>query len=305
MKITGTFLDEISYDIPHQNWGRAEWDRDFAAMKAIGIDTVILIRCGVGRFLAYPSKLLMKKFNCYRPPLDLVELFLDLSDRYGMDFYFGLYDSTIYWRRGDCRQELDVSCAVAEEVWAQYGHHPSFKGWYMNCEIYRQQLGMAELYRDEALHVKKLSGEHQVKTLVSPCIAGTKNSGDDGGPMSIAEHERCWNEIMATMSGAVDVVAFQDGNCQYDELPDYLALNKSLTDRHGLTSWTNCESFDRDMPIHYLPIKWDKLLLKLEAARQAKMEKAITFEFSHFMSPNSMYASAHGLYQRYREYFHC
>ena len=47
MKITGTFLDEISYDIPHQNWGEKEWDADFRSMAAIGIDTVILIRCGL------------------------------------------------------------------------------------------------------------------------------------------------------------------------------------------------------------------------------------------------------------------
>ena len=46
LKITGTFLDEISHDIPHQNWGEKEWDADFAKMKAIGIDTVIMIRCG-------------------------------------------------------------------------------------------------------------------------------------------------------------------------------------------------------------------------------------------------------------------
>ena len=26
MKITGTFLDEISHDIPHQNWGEREWE---------------------------------------------------------------------------------------------------------------------------------------------------------------------------------------------------------------------------------------------------------------------------------------
>ena len=35
MRITGTFLDEISHDIPHQNWGQADWDLDFAAMQAI------------------------------------------------------------------------------------------------------------------------------------------------------------------------------------------------------------------------------------------------------------------------------
>ena len=42
MKITGTFLDEISHDIPHQNWGEKEWERDFRSMKTAGIDTVIL-----------------------------------------------------------------------------------------------------------------------------------------------------------------------------------------------------------------------------------------------------------------------
>ena len=39
LKITGTFLDEISHDIPHQNWGEKEWDLDFQHMKRIGIDT--------------------------------------------------------------------------------------------------------------------------------------------------------------------------------------------------------------------------------------------------------------------------
>lgn len=46
------------------------------------------------------------------------------------------------------------------------------------------------------------------------------------------------------------------------------------------------ESFDGDICQKcFLPIKWEKLLLKLEAARKAGMENAITFEvFSLFMS---------------------
>ena len=55
MRIKGTFLDEISHDIPHQNWGEAEWDRDFGYMREAGIDTVILIRCGYRKFITYPS----------------------------------------------------------------------------------------------------------------------------------------------------------------------------------------------------------------------------------------------------------
>ena len=61
MKITGTFLDEISHDIPHQNWGEKEWEKDFQSMKLAGIDTVILIRCGHKRFITYPSEVLIKK----------------------------------------------------------------------------------------------------------------------------------------------------------------------------------------------------------------------------------------------------
>ena len=46
MKITGTFLDEISHDIPSANWTTENWRRDFDTMKTIGIDTVIIIRAG-------------------------------------------------------------------------------------------------------------------------------------------------------------------------------------------------------------------------------------------------------------------
>jgi hypothetical protein len=67
--------------------------------------------------------------------------------------------------------------------------------------------------------------------------------------------------------------------------------------------WTNCETFDREMPIKFLPLKWEKMLLKLQAAKKAGAHKAITFEFSHFMSPNSCYPQAHGLYKRYCEHF--
>ena len=60
MKIKATFLDEISYDIPHQNWGVEEWDKDFQAMKAVGIDMVVLIRCGLRRQMTFPSEVLKR-----------------------------------------------------------------------------------------------------------------------------------------------------------------------------------------------------------------------------------------------------
>jgi hypothetical protein len=306
MKITGTFLDEISHDIPHQNWGPLEWEADFRAMRAIGINTVILIRSGHRRWLTYPSRVLSEREGCYLPPLDLVDLFLTLAERYEMDFYFGTYDSGNYWARGDFQKEVDLNRSVVDEVWARYGGRKAFRGWYLTQEVSRRTRGIIELYATMGRHCKELSGGLPV--LISPWIDGVKAVGAGGEiqraeSITLVEHEAEWGEVFAGIRGAVDIVAFQDGHVEFNELSGFLAVNKALGDKYGVSCWTNCESFDRDMPIRFPPIKWEKLLLKLEAAKKVGMGKAITFEFSHFMSPNSCYQQAGNLYRRYCEYF--
>jgi hypothetical protein len=307
MRLTGTFLDEISHDIPHQNWGPQEWERDFLAMRSIGIDTVILIRSGHKRWLTYPSKVLIEREDCYKPPLDLVDLFLKLAEQHGMDFLFGTYDSGRYGSAGDFQKEVDLNLAVVDEVWARYGKRAAFKGWYLTQEVSRRTKGIIDLYATMGRHCKEISGGLPV--LISPWIDGPKAVSsydgliDKGEGISLAAHEAEWGEVMAGIRGAVDIVAFQDGHVDFHALPDFLAVNKALAEKHGLHSWSNVETFDRDMPIKFPPIKWEKLLLKLEAAEKAGAEKAITFEFSHFLSPNSCYPQAHHLFRRYCEHF--
>lgn len=306
MKITGTFIDEISHDIPHQNWGEKEWDQDFAHMKSIGIDTVIMIRSGYRKFITYPSDYLMKHYSCYRPSTDLVDLFLRLADKYSMKFYFGLYDSGIYWDTGNLQHEIDANRYVVDEVWNKYGHYKSFCGWYVSTEISRKTKGATEAFRTLGMQCKGIS--NGLPTLISPWIDGKKavmassSELSKADAVSVREHEDEWSEIFEGISGAIDAVAFQDGHIDYDELPAFFEVNKKLADRFGVECWTNVESFDRDMPIKFLPIKFDKLRLKLEAAAAAGYDKAITFEFSHFMSPQSAYLQAGHLFNRYQEY---
>jgi len=307
LRITGTFLDEISHDIPHQNWGEQEWDQDFRHMKGMGIDTVIMIRSGYRKFITYPSKYLMGR-GCYMPSTDLLDMFLRLSDRHGMKFYFGLYDSGRYWDTGDLSHEVRDNRFVIDEVWKQYGERfKSFAGWYISGEISRKTKGAISAFRSMGQQCKEVSGG--LPTFISPWIDGKKAVLAASGELSkedavsVEEHEKEWSEIFAGISGVVDAVAFQDGHIDYNELDAFFEVNKRMADTYGMECWTNAESFDRDMPIKFLPIKFDKLRLKLEAAHRAGYDKGITFEFPHFMSPQSSYLQAGHLYRRYCEYF--
>lgn len=304
IRLTATFLDEISDDIPHQNWGVEEWDRDFAAMKETGIDTVVMIRCGAQKFITYPSKILMEE-GCHEPPVDLVDMFLTLAEKYGMRYFFGTYTRR---KNGENTAEeiersWDQERRLIDEAWERYGHRKAFGGWYLAKEIlYREPAVVAE-FRRYGEHCKKISGNLPI--LISPAMWGRK-AWDPNDPnardLNFRAHEQMWDEIMSEIAGLVDIIAFQDGHVTYEELPEALRINKRLADKYGIELWTNTESFDRDMPIRFLPIKWEKMRLKLLAAEQAGIEHAMTFEFSHFMSPNSCYLAAGNLRRRYLEW---
>lgn len=128
---------------------------------------------------------------------------------------------------------------------------------------------------------------------------GVKQFSDEA--ISFDDHTNEWRKIFDHISGLIDIVAFQDGQVGYDELQNYLMAHKQLADEFNLECWSNVESFDRDMPIKFLPLPFKNLRYKMELAEKAGVENLITFEFSHFMSPNSVYPAAHGLYDQYKK----
>ena len=297
MKITGTFLDEISHDIPSASWGEVEWAEDFDAMRAVGIDTVILIRAGYRDRATFNSRVLAAEQPMRPAYLDLVDVFLTQAERCGMNFYFGLYDSGHYWHEGKPEREVELNLRFCEEAAARYAGRKAFAGWYMTHEIHEHNESVTRLIERLARHVKSLKDG---PVLMSPYVRGRKQFGDN--PITPEEHEAQWDMILSQLAGFVDIVAFQDGHVEFSELPTYLEINKRLARKHGLQPWSNIETFERGMPINFLPINWWNLRYKIEAAAAAQVEKLITFEFSHFLSPNSIYPSAHNLYQRYQEY---
>jgi len=189
--ITGTFLDEISHDIPSQNWGPIEWEQDFRAMKAIGIDTVILIRSGYKRWLTFQSEVLISRENCHVPPVDLVDLFLTLAQKYDMVFYFGTYDSGQYWETGEYTKEIELNRAFLDEVWSKYGHRDAFKGWYLTQEVSRRTKDIINLYTVLGKHCKDISNNN-IPVLISPWMDGIKSVSSFGPEVYKQEGYHCF-----------------------------------------------------------------------------------------------------------------
>ena len=302
LKITGTFLDEITWDIPPQNWDFADWHRDFDAMQAIGIDTVIIIRGGLRDKTVFPSKEVGRpgKPACgtgRQQDYDLAKFFLEEAAARNMQLFFGTYDSAIRNQKGDWQAEYAINQRFIREVWERYGSYPSFAGWYLAQEYCRNRFPAREIYQHIGGFCKELTPDRKV--LISPYYPSRKIFPEDF--LTPAQFGEDWFRLLKGID-CIDYCAFQDGTASLAELPDYLAAAKSFCAEYRISLWNNVETFSRDFPIKFPPIDFRELQEKL-AISSGFAEKNITFEFSHFLSPNSCYPAAHHLYRRYREWF--
>lgn len=290
LRITGTFLDEITHDIPSQNWGVEDWDREFALYEQIGIDTVIIIRAGYGNKCIFEARSIPDLLPVYE---DLAEIFLDLAEKHNLNLFFGTYDSGYHWWRRSWWKEVDLNKAFIDEVVQRYGHKKAFKGWYMCHETSKDDAHIIEIFNHLGRHCKEAK---DLPILISPYPQGAKQPGT--GAFTLEESFEHWDRIFGETKGAFDICAFQDGQIHYQELPAFVRGIGKLGKKHGVKIWSNLETFDRDMPIKFPPADWRYLRFKMEAASEVA-EKIITFEFPHFMSPHSCYPAAHNLFKRY------
>ena len=119
--------------------------------------------------------------------------------QFNFDFYFGIYDSGVYWDTGDMSQEIEINKPVIQEVFATYGHHKSFKGWYISLELSRKTKGAITAIRDLGLYCKKVSGGLPV--LISPWIDGekaviaTEKELKKPESVSLETHAQEWDKI--------------------------------------------------------------------------------------------------------------
>lgn len=301
MKITGTFIDELSRDMPFHNWGMAEWDKEFKLMKSIGIDSIVLPHAGLDMKLLYPSAFLASK-GLPHPSFDKLDLLLTLADKWGFTVYCGLYGSS-HSPRISNENLAGINHALSSEIWNNYGsRHHSFGGWFIGQEVSVEARHRLVDVIDLCKHCKAISGSKSI--IISPWIDGNKLIEE-----SVEEHDSAldyeaqWNEIMSQLSGVVDICTIQDTSVSDIDCARFYQSCHLIAQQHGIKCWGNAETYDAQMPVRLYSTDFDHLRLKLSAAKAARLEKVITYEFSHFMSPQSVCQSGSCLLDRYKEYF--
>lgn len=294
-RITGTFIDEITIDIPSANWSEDQWRRELCFMKFFGIDTLVIIRGGLHRRATFPSRVLGLTHES-----DFARLIFEEASKHDMKVYFGTYISSrsaAISQLDSWRNEYDINRAFVDEVLERYSSYPSFFGWYLSHEMGMYNETFVTFLHRLTEYLRSVTPDKP--RLVSPYFMGQEVFPDRWlkPDAQAAQFDRIFDEVPG-----IDICAFQDATVPFGYQGEYFAAVLEVCKRHGVELWANVESFARDMLPKFLPADFRVLRDRL-AASAPYVSKTITFEFSHFLSPQSMYPSARNLFFRYCEYF--
>ena len=293
--ITATFIDEITYDIPSSNWSNEQWIADLDNMQEVGIDTLVIMRGVFYDKAIYPSEIFA---NLKEPGEDFAGLIFSEASKRNMKVYLGLYISNLCWNDGDAIGEIENNKLYINELMKRYGDQPSFVGWYIPHETSYNTYSLKEVMGGLAELCKQVTPDKKV--MISPFFRSKAMS-----PSFVFTPERTyqeWDKIWENCGKNIDVCAFQDGTVGLDEYADYLDAVKRICAKYDIELWANVETFERDVRSMFYPIPFDVLRRKIKIAKPY-VEKMITFEFSHFLSPQSIFPSAKNLNNLYKNYY--
>ncbi|NPV79931.1 MAG: DUF4434 domain-containing protein [Firmicutes bacterium] len=274
---SGTFLQ---LDAGNAIWSEAQWDEEFASMKRLGMNILIVQWAATPEQVYYPAKDLPGRR--YVPsPLDIV---MQKAEKYGFLVYLGPYMNEAWWScymdASFVEQELAITARVAGELYSLYGRSPAFAGWYLPYEI-------------NASAVSAPAARHYAARLLRQAVdllhGITPNKPVTISPffdrqLSIDMFESWWKEAL-TGSG-ITTVFLQDGvGTQRGISPEiaaqYFAAMRRATAAAGIRLWGDLEIFVEST---WTSAPWERVKSQM-VAEAPHVEGFVIFEYNHYMSP--------------------
>ena len=310
-KITGTFIQPLLGDTGIENRGLKEWEQDFQMLKAMGMDTLEIIRCECEQNGVRVSGL-DPRSTTWKEDDNLLDMFFRLGDKYGFDLYLGGVQNITNLHLGDWKKEIDDNKRFYDRMIPRYQNHKCLKGIYITLEALPWHFNFLDIASEVLKYMKRTFPEK--KTFISPIINGVL------GDYSSHYTPDQWVDIYkryfyGQLAGVLDYCAPQDWfaapACQYGEIQEngyteWFSKMKKLFDECGIELWSNLESFQRPFPGHgeakgvYRQSDYRTMYMKLASA-SPWVERIITYDYFSCISPNTEWGSSRRLLARYME----
>lgn len=246
------------------------------------------------------------------------------GDRRHLKFFVDIGAMANWWVQADPAAELARAREQIQLVYRRYGHHPSFKGFYVPYECYvmwnAQRALTRTLYREVAVACKAVAPAKPV--MISPFfILDDQHVLGDFRWATPTEYNEFWSDVLR--GSAIDIVALQDRGEHLSYYTDeqcapFFAAMKQACDATGKQLWANVETGELavDSPADYIAkfgrkthvndprtqsywrgVSAEKLSAKLRFVR-AYTPTAITWGYREFVRP----AASHGATNFYEAY---
>ena len=270
--ITGTWFEFHHHNLPEgiywnptcRRFTDAQWETKIAEMASIGLKYVVLMASA----MVYPDSCeAYFKTDIYpradMTAVDPMEAMFRAADRHDMKIFvgtgfYGFWQDT--YNNMTSPEVTQRAFKAMEQMYAQYGHHSSFYGWYLPDE-----LGICPYYPDEFIRYTNLYTAHgksfspHLKVLIAPY--GTNMLKADDAFVKQLERLDC------------DIIAYQDEigvrKSLPTETPAYYESLRKAHDKAGRAAlWADMEIFEFEGEVYksaLIPAKMERIETQIKS----------------------------------------
>ena len=255
-----------------------QWIRELDAMHAAGLDTIIIQYLEYGQHSFIPTS---------EKATDPTREILRYADAHEMRVFLGTKVDDGWWNWD--ADYLDRSLAdrkrLIRTIHSRYAAHRSFSGWYLSEEV-SGHLSPAR--------VRLLRGYFRSQSDVCKSL---RNQPVAFAPFfshltSLESMRTIYQELLD--GAGIDVVMLQDGVGARDwdrdleeRIVPFFRMFHEVCKGRGVALWSDLESFQHKLPGpqgNFVPTTTARLIRQLRAVAP-HVERIVTFDFFHYMSP--------------------
>lgn len=264
--ITGTWFEFHHHNLPEgvywnptcRRFTDAQWETKIAEMASIGLKYIVLMASAMvypdSREAYFQTDIYPRAEMCATNPM---EAMFRAADRHNMKIFvgtgfYGFWQDT--YNNMISPEVTARAFRAMEQLYVQYGHHPSFYGWYLPDE-----LGICPYYPDEFIRYTNAYAKHgksfspDLKVLIAPY--GTNMLKADDAFVKQLEQLDC------------DIIAYQDEigvrKSKPFETPSYYeALRKAHDKAARAALWADMEIFEFEGEVYksaLIPAKMERI----------------------------------------------